>query len=63
LISASDLEIIARRHGFEPLYSTNEKQSQTKRSISNKNSQWMNAGVLFTDKTIDPDLTEIHHTG
>jgi len=61
--SASDLETIARRHGFEPLYSTNEKQSQTKFSNFNSNSQWMNAGVLFTDKTIEPDFTRIHKTG
>jgi len=61
--SASDLETIARRHGFEPLYSTNEKKPQTTFSNSNHNSQWMNAGVLFTDKTIESDLTGIHKTG
>jgi len=61
--STSDLETIARRHDFEPLYSTNETRSQTKLSNFNHNSKWMNTGVLFTDKTIEPDLTGIHKTG
>ncbi|CAF4045720.1 unnamed protein product [Rotaria sordida] len=62
LTSASDLEIIARRHSFEPLYSTNEKQLQIKSPFSNANIQWMNTGVLFTDKTIEPNITGIHKT-
>jgi hypothetical protein len=64
LTSAKDLEIIARRHDFETLYSTTDKnESKTKPSISNTNFQWMNAGVLFTDKTIESDLTGIYQTG
>jgi len=51
LTSTSDLDLIARRHGFEPLYSTNETESQS-------NMQWMNAGVLFTDKKMHSDMNE-----
>jgi hypothetical protein len=43
------------------LYSTNE--TQTKSINSDPNLQWMNAGVLFTDKTIEPDVSGIHKTG
>jgi len=60
-ISATDLDTIARRYDFEPLYSTNE--TQTKSINSDPNLQWMNAGVLFTDKTIEPDVSGIHKTG
>ncbi|CAF1260047.1 unnamed protein product [Rotaria magnacalcarata] len=60
--NASDLEIIARRHEFEPLYSVSEKNVQTKPPICNTNTQWMNSGVLFTDKTIEPYVTGIHQT-
>ncbi len=63
LTSASDLETIARRHGFEPLYSVNEKQSERKSIFANDNLQWMNSGILFTDKTIQSDLHGIHKTG
>jgi hypothetical protein len=63
-ISGSDLETIARRYDFEPLYTTNETQSQTKFHTNSKhNSQWMNAGVLFTDKNIESDTTGNHKTG
>ena len=61
--SGSDLEAIARRHGFEPLYDTNEKKSEGKFHFDNDNLHWMNTGIIFTDKTIEPDLTGIHHTG
>ena len=61
--SPSELESIARRHGFEPLYSTSEKQSQPRFPFANDNLQWMNTGILFTDKTIESDITGIHHTG
>ncbi len=61
--SASDLETIARRHGFEPLYSENKKQSERKSFFANDNLQWMNSGILFTDKTSPSDLTGIHTTG
>ena len=61
--SASNLETIARTYSFEPLYATNEKQPRTKPPIPNANVQWMNAGVLFTDKTIDPDFNKDHRTG
>ncbi|CAF1040089.1 unnamed protein product [Adineta ricciae] len=60
--SPSELESIARRHGFEPLYSANEKQSQPRFPFANDNLQWMNTGILFTDKTIESDMTGIHHT-
>jgi len=53
--SASELATIARRHGFEPLY---EQYANT-----DSNSKWANAGVFFTNKTIDSDLTGIHNTG
>jgi hypothetical protein len=49
--SASELEIIARRHGFDELIT------------SNQNSNWSNAGVFFTNKTIDSNRTEVQHTG
>ncbi|CAF3925181.1 unnamed protein product [Rotaria sp. Silwood1] len=62
LTSTSDLDIIARRHNFEPLYSTNEKQLQIKSPFSNTNTQWINTGVLFTDKTIESNVTGIHKT-
>ncbi|CAF4125874.1 unnamed protein product [Rotaria socialis] len=61
--NASDLEIIARRYEFEPLYSVSENQIQTKPPICNTNTQWMNSGVLFADKTIEPYVTGIHQTG
>ena len=53
-ISASDLETIARRYNFEPLCSTNDEQFQTNAHTSSSNIQWMNSGVVFTDKTIGP---------
>ncbi|UJR15205.1 hypothetical protein I4U23_002164 [Adineta vaga] len=62
LISSSELEIIARRHGFEPLYSASEKQSQPKFPFTNDNLQWMNTGILFTDKTIEPNMSGTHYT-
>lgn len=52
--NASDLEIIARRHNFEPLISVNERPVLKKPPLSDSHSQWMNSGVLFTDKTIEP---------
>lgn len=58
LISNNDLDTIARRYDFEPLFSGEQTQSETK-----LNTQWMNAGVLFTDKTIKPELTRMDRTG
>ncbi len=49
--SASELEIIARRHGFDELIT------------SNQNANWSNSGVFFTNKTIDSNRTEVEHTG
>jgi hypothetical protein len=57
-ISATELETIARRYDFEPLYSTSETSNNR-----DHNSQWMNAGVLFTDKTIESDILGIDKTG
>ena len=60
----ADLEAIARRHGFEPFYNINERQSQSPAVVMDPNSRWMNAGVLFTDKTIGSNnLMERHTTG
>jgi hypothetical protein len=61
--SPSELESIARRHGFEPLYSVNEKRSEPKFPFPNNHLQWMNTGILFTDKTIESSVTGAHHTG
>lgn len=63
LITTSDLDTIARRYDFEPLYSGEQTQSETKFNDSNHSTQWMNAGVLFTDKTIRPEFTRIDRTG
>ncbi|CAF0903962.1 unnamed protein product [Adineta steineri] len=57
LLSANDLEEIARRYDFEPLYSSDKKQPSTKFPFDNDNLQWMNAGTFFSDKTIEPQLT------
>ncbi|CAF0764579.1 unnamed protein product [Adineta steineri] len=57
LLSANDLEEIARRYDFEPLYSSDKKQPATKFPFDNDNLQWMNAGTFFSDKTIEPHLT------
>ena len=56
LNSVREIETIARRHGFEPLYN--------QRVMSGDQSKWMNAGVVFSNKPIDSNLTtSIHHTG
>ena len=63
LISTNDLDTIARRYDFEPLFSGEQTQSETKFNDLNRNTQWMNAGVLFTDKTIKPEFTRTDRTG
>ncbi|CAF4210503.1 unnamed protein product [Rotaria sp. Silwood2] len=49
-----ELKTIAHRHGFETLYEQLTTSSNT--------SKWTNAGVFFTNKTIDSDVTGIHKT-
>jgi hypothetical protein len=53
--SDRELETIARRYDFEPLYD--------QRVTSGNSAKWTNAGVVFSNKTIDSGLTSIHHTG
>ncbi|CAF3724820.1 unnamed protein product [Rotaria sordida] len=50
----SELKTIAHRHNFQTLYE--------QLTNSNNNSKWTNAGVFFTNKTIDSNLTGIHNT-
>ncbi|CAF1145472.1 unnamed protein product [Adineta ricciae] len=47
---AAELEIVARRHGFEQLIT------------SQNHSKWSNAGVYFTNEPIDSNLSEHHLT-
>lgn len=52
---AKELAAIARRHGFDVLC---EQYTNAENNL-----KWENAGVFFTNKIIDSDLTERPSTG